>query len=80
MPTENLHTLAALIRLERDTLLAEWRQEVRQLSVAHHLDVPTLNNHIPDLLEELAEELVAYSDESMIGELKKTSVIHGLDR
>lgn len=80
MSTKNLHNLAALIRRERDTLLAQWRQEVRQLSVAHHLDVPTLNNHIPDLLEELAEELEAYSDESMIGELKKTSVIHGLDR
>lgn len=80
MSTKHLQTLAALIRRERDTLLAEWRQEVRKLSVAHHLDVPTLNNHIPDLLEELAEELEAYSDDSMIGELKKNSVIHGLDR
>lgn len=78
--TENLHTLATLIRRERDTLLAEWRQEVRQLSVAHNLDVPTLNDHIPDLLEELAYELEDSSDESMIGELKKNSVIHGLDR
>ena len=80
MSSENLHTLATLIRRERDTLLAEWRQEVRQLSVAHNLDVPTLNDHIPDLLEELADELEAYVDESMIGELKKNSVIHGLDR
>ena len=48
--------------------------------MAHNLDVPTLNDHIPDLLEELADELEAYSDESMIGELKKNSVIHGLDR
>jgi signal transduction histidine kinase len=80
LSTDNLHILAALIRRERDTLLAEWRQEVRQLSVAHQLDVPTLNDHIPDLLEELAYELEASSDESMIGELKKTSVIHGLDR
>lgn len=80
MSTENLHTLAKLIRRERDTLLSEWRQEVRQLSVAHNLDVPTLNDHIPDLLEELADELEAYSDESMIGELKKNSVSHGLDR
>jgi signal transduction histidine kinase len=78
--SENLHTLATLIRLERDTLLAQWRQEVRQLSVAHNLDVPTLNDHVPDLLEELADELEAYVDESMIGELKKNSVIHGLDR
>jgi len=80
LSTENLHTLAALIRRERDTLLAEWRQEVRQLSVAHNLDVPTLNDHIPDLLEELAYELEAFVDDSMIGELKKNPVVHGLDR
>ena len=80
MSTENLHKLAALIRQERDTLLAEWRQEVQRLSVAHNLDVPTLNDHIPDLLAELADELEAHVDESMIGELKKNSVIHGLDR
>ena len=80
MSTENLDTLAALIRRERDALLAEWRREVRQLSAAHDLDVPTLNDHVPDLLEELADELESSSDESMIGELKKNSVIHGLDR
>ena len=80
MSTENLHTLAGLIRRERDTLLAEWRQEVRQLSVAHNLDVPTLNDHVPDLLEELAYELEGSSDDSMIGDLKKNPIIHGLDR
>ena len=80
MSTGNLHTLAALIRRERVTLLAEWRQEVRQLAVAHSLDVPTLNDHVPDLLEELAEELAAHVEGTMIGELKKNSVIHGLDR
>jgi len=48
--------------------------------VAHNLDVPTLNDHVPDLLEELAYELEDSSDESMIGELKKNPVIHGLDR
>ncbi|HEX8749374.1 MAG TPA: sensor histidine kinase [Pyrinomonadaceae bacterium] len=80
MSTENLHALATLIRREQDTLLGGWRDEVRQLSVARNLDVPTLNDHIPDLLAELADELEAYSEESMIGELKKNSVIHGLDR
>ena len=80
MTAEHLTTLAALIRRERDTLLAAWRQDVRQLSVARNLDVPTLNDHIPDLLAELADELEAHVDESMIGELKKNSVIHGLDR
>ncbi len=80
MSTENLDALAALIRRERDTLLAEWRQEVHQLSVAHHLDVPTLNDHIPDLLEELACELEVCSDESMIEGLKENPITHGLDR
>lgn len=80
MSTENLDALAALIRRERDTLLAEWRQEVRQLSVAHNLDVPTLNDHIPDLLEELACELEVCSDASMIEGLKENPITHGLDR
>jgi signal transduction histidine kinase len=80
LSTENLHTLAGLIRRERETLLAEWRQEVRQLSVAHDLDVPTLNDHVPDLLEELAYELDDSSDDSMIGDLKKNPISHGLDR
>lgn len=80
MYTEHLNKLAALIRREQDQLLAEWRHEVRQLSVAHNLDVPTLNDHIPDLLEELARELDASSDDTMIKELKENPIIHGLDR
>jgi signal transduction histidine kinase len=80
LSTENLDALAALIRQERDTLLAEWRHEVRQLSVAHNLDVPTLNDHIPDLLEELACELEVCSDGSMIEGLKENPITHGLDR
>ena len=80
MSTENLDALGALIRRERDTLLAQWRQEVRQLSVAHNLDVPTLNDHIPDLLEELACELEVCSDGSMIEGLKENPITHGLDR
>lgn len=80
MSTEHLYELAKLIRRERDTLLSEWRHEVRQLSVAHNLDGPTLNDHIPDLLEELACELEACSEGSMIEGLKENPVTHGLDR
>ena len=80
MSAENLYELASLIRRERDTLLAEWRHEVRQLSVAHNLDVPTLNDHIPDLIEELACELEVCSDGSMIEGLKENPITHGLDR
>jgi signal transduction histidine kinase len=80
LSAENLDALAALIRQERDALLAEWRHEVRQLSVAHNLDVPTLNDHVPDLLEELACELEVCSDGSMIEGLKENPITHGLDR
>ena len=80
MSIENLYELASLIRRERDTLLAEWRHEVRRLSVAHNLDVPTLNDHIPDLIEELACELEVCSDGSMIEGLKENPITHGLDR
>jgi len=50
----HLITLAALLRKESNALMADWRSEVRQLDVAKHLDIPTLNDHIPDLIEELA--------------------------
>lgn len=76
----NLITLAALLRKESDALMAEWRSEVRQLEVARHLDIPTLNDHIPDLIEELACELEVCSDETMIEGLTDNPVIHGLDR
>ena len=80
MNNTNLITLAALLRKESDALMAEWRSEVRQLEVARHLDIPTLNDHIPDLIEELACELEACSDETMIEGLTDNPVIHGLDR
>jgi signal transduction histidine kinase len=80
LPENNLYALAALLRQESETLLSEWRTEVRQLPIAMDLDVPTLNDHIPDLIEELACELEACSDETMIEGLKENPIVHGLDR
>ena len=54
-----LDQLAALIRSERDALLARWRQQVRELPSAQHLDVPTLNDHVPQLIDELTAALKA---------------------
>ena len=65
MIAQNLEKLAALIKRERDALLSGWRQQVRQLPSARHLDTPTLNDHIPDLLDELAAALRSRSDESI---------------
>ena len=49
--------LAALIHAEREGLLFRWRQELRQLASARNLDTPTLNDHIPQFLEELVAAL-----------------------
>ncbi len=49
--------LADLLERERDTLLAEWRHKVRQLPSAKQLPAPTLNDHVPMLIEELVSAL-----------------------
>ena len=76
-----LNELAALIRQQRDALLSAWRQEVRQLPSARNLDTPTLNDHIPQLLYELADALQSRSDQTTPQALAKGSPpVHGLVR
>ena len=65
MSIQNLNNLAALIHREREALLAQWRAQVRQLSSAKHLDTPTLNDHVPDLLDELVVAFRSVSDETI---------------
>lgn len=81
MPNSDLDRLAALIQRERDALLSGWRQQVRKLPAAQHLDTPTLNDHVPQLIEELAAALQARSDETIPEALSEASPpAHGLQR
>ena len=81
MPIDILHTLAQLIDTQRDALLATWRAQVRELPSARELDAPTLNDHIPDLLAELATALRAGSGETIAEALLDASPpAHGLQR
>lgn len=81
MNLQPLDELAALIRRERDALLAGWREQVKQLPSAEHLDTPTLNDHVPALLEELAAALQSHSDETIPETLCEGSPpAHGLQR
>jgi len=76
-----LDKLAQLIERERDALLAAWRAQVRALPAARDLDVPTLNDHIPELLAELAIALRAGSGETIAHALLEGSPpAHGLQR
>lgn len=73
--------VAALIKQEREVLLASWRQQLRQLPSARNLDVPTLNDHIPALLDELAAALESRSEQTIPQALLESSPpAHGLQR
>ena len=76
-----LDQLAALIRQDPEALLARWRRQVRHLPSARHLDVPTLNDHIPGLLKELAAALETRTDATISEALRDGSPPeHGLQR
>lgn len=73
--------LGALLRAERDALLARWRERVRVLPGAASLDVPALNDHVPDLVEELACELEAACDPGRLPRpVTDNPVVHGKQR
>jgi two-component system, OmpR family, phosphate regulon sensor histidine kinase PhoR len=77
----DLDKLAVLIKGEREALLSRWRQQVKELPSAQHLDVPTLNDHLPDLIDELAAALQVKSDETIPEALNAVSPpVHGLQR
>lgn len=73
--------LADLLIRERDTVLSRWRAQVKRLPSGKILDVPTLNDHIPDLIREIAAALQSMDDESIVDALLvKTPPEHGIQR
>lgn len=81
MNKTELDKLAALVKKERESLLSQWRQQVRQLPSARQLDIPTLNDHIPVLLDELASAFESKSAKTIPQALSEGSApVHGLQR
>ncbi|MCV2351807.1 sensor histidine kinase [Paucibacter sp. Y2R2-4] len=77
----SLQLLANLVREHGEVLLLSWRTQVRNLPSAIHLDTPTLNDHIPDLLKELAEALETNPRQTIPEALAEASpAAHGLQR
>src|SRR5678816_2247487 len=73
--------LAALMIRERSALLFEWRRQVRELPSAQDIDLPTLIDHIPSLIDELVRELNANVDQTISEALaNEISEAHGLQR
>lgn len=76
MANQNVDRLVTLIRMQREALLARWREQVRQLPGAAGLDAPTINNEVPQLLDNLAEALATGNET----ETNAISAEHGLLR
>ena len=77
----NLEKLALIVKQERQALLSDWRQQVRQLPSARPLDIPTLNDHIPLLLDELSTAFQSASEQTIPQALADGSApAHGLQR
>lgn len=61
-------------------MLARWRTQLRKLDSAKNLDQPTLNDHIPILLQELATAFRLSSSETIAEAHSGTPPAHGLQR
>jgi len=74
-----LEPLAAALIDERDAIMASWRAQVRNLASAKSLDLPTLNDHMPVWLAELASAMrtLAAANEANDASIP---LIHGLQR
>ncbi len=58
-----------------------WRRQVRELPSARNLDVPTLNDHMPGLLDELITALQTHSRQTIPQAVSMgTAPAHGLQR
>ena len=81
MNMNDLSKLADLIKRDREALLSQWREQVRCLPSAKHLDTPTLNDHIPALLDELVTALYTRAEQTIPDALLEgSSPHHGVQR
>ena len=78
---KSLEKLACALVEERAAIMVRWREQVRLLDSAKHLDLPTLNDHMPVWLAEVAEALRALAVEPVEeGENASVPLAHGLQR
>ena len=81
MGANEIQVLAAVLREKREALISRWREQVRKLPSAKHLDTPALDDHISALLEELSAQLERAPDSPIMEvSVKEAAPIHGIQR
>ncbi len=79
----DLQKLADLLVRERTNLLDRWRGKVRELPSAKQLDTPTLNDHLPRFIEQMAAAVRLGSNDETIPQAadgQAGAADHGLQR
>jgi signal transduction histidine kinase len=78
---KNLEKLADALTAQSAAIMTRWREQVRRLDSAKHLDLPTLNDHIPVWLAEVAAGLRVVALETPEGgDDAAVALAHGLQR
>ncbi|HTB82923.1 MAG TPA: sensor histidine kinase [Candidatus Sulfotelmatobacter sp.] len=76
-----LATLAALLREQKDSVVARWKAVVGELAGAAGLDASTLRDHIPQFLDEMITAIASRKDSTVVGTSGLGSPLeHGLQR
>jgi signal transduction histidine kinase len=78
---KTLQTLAGVLADQGAAIMARWRDQVRHLDSARNLDLPTLNDHMPVWLAEVAAAMRAFAlAPAGEGESAAVPLAHGLQR
>ena len=72
--------LADFLRERHDEILARWEQEVSRLRPAKFLTRPTLLDHIPDFLRQLADFVQALRDHQVVAPPQQFPIVHAIER
>jgi PAS domain S-box-containing protein len=75
-----LHPLADFLRTHRDAILEAWEAEVRQLPAARTLSQVALRDHLPLLLEAIADMMVQPAPPPAQDALGSVPDVHALER
>ena len=93
--TDSVTELGVKLRAHKQDILREWRRRVLLLESAQTLDLPTLNDHIPVLIDDIAEAFIVHGSSRTHGkdvansaslnddktqEAVKSAAAHGQDR
>ncbi len=57
---DSVTNLGVRIRNHKLDILTEWRRRVLLLEASRNLDLPTLNDHIPVLIDDIARAFIAH--------------------